>query len=293
MGEIVRGIYSCLCRVPRVATGFLLKPHLLFMLLSCWCIPSRTAFPEIIAIFSYDGCLFMSEAFVKALNHILDQRRKGVSDVVIQDKMPEFRDGSFTVNRYLPGDPALLGMAGKNVQLALSRETLRLVEKFAKRRGLTMEVSGEDIFLLNKDGKRVAWLKTTFYAASSARLFEDIGRVLYNISPNLQSQLELADGWNAAIARILADTGLIVRLIVALFFIFSPALWVGISLFLTESLFFPRWAMIASGIVALAAAFYLVRLYLRENFPELGRRDDTSVLAREVVAKTVSEDKSG
>jgi hypothetical protein len=232
----------------------------------------------------------MSEAFIKALNHILDQRRKGVSDAVIQDKMPEFRDGAFTVNRYLPGNPALLGMTGKNVQLALSRETLRLVEKFAKRRGLTMEVSGEDIFLLNRNGERVAWLKTTFYAASSARLFEDIGRVLYNISPNLQSQLELADGWNAAIARLLADTGLVVRLIVALFFIFSPALWVAISLFLTESIFFPRWALIASGVVALAAAFYLIRLYLRENFPELGRRDDTSVLAS--VGGSVSENKS-
>ncbi|MEM1945228.1 MAG: hypothetical protein QXX57_05775, partial [Nitrososphaerota archaeon] len=224
----------------------------------------------------------MSEAFIKALNHIADQRRKGVLDAVIQDKMPEFRDGAFTVNRYIPANPPLLGMTGKNVQLNISRDTLMLVEKFGKRRGLTMEVSGEDIFLLNKNGERVAWLKTTSFAAASAKLFEEIGRALYNISPNLQSQLELMDGWQAAIARLLADTGLLVRLIVALFFIFSPALWVAISLFLTESIFFPRWPLILAGVVSLAAAFYLIRIYLRENFPELGRREDTSILVQTV-----------
>ena len=225
----------------------------------------------------------MSEAFIKALNHVRDQKSKGVADAVIQSKMPEFRDGAFTVNLYIPGHPALLGMSGKNVQLSVNRDTLRLIEKFGKRRGLTMEVVGDDVFLLDKEGMRVAWLRANSFATASARLFEEVGRTLYNISPTLQSQLELADGWQASIARILADTELLVKIIVAIFFILSPTLWVGISLFLTESIFFPRWALVIPGVLAVLAAIYLIRLYLRENYPELGRSDDTSILATPLV----------
>ncbi|GBC68970.1 hypothetical protein HRbin01_00660 [archaeon HR01] len=225
----------------------------------------------------------MSEAFIKALNHVRDQKSKGVADAVIQSKMPEFRDGAFTVNLYIPGHQALLGMSGKNVQLSVNRDTLRLIEKFGKRRGLTMEVVGDDVFLLDKEGRRVAWLRANSFATASARLFEEVGRTLYNISPTLQSQLELADGWQASIARILADTELLVKIIVAIFFILSPTLWVGISLFLTESIFFPRWALVIPGVLAVLAAIYLIRLYLRENYPELGRSDDTSILAAPLV----------
>jgi len=208
----------------------------------------------------------MSEAFRKALNHVQEQKKKGVADAVIQDKMPEFKDGAFTVNRYIPSNPLLLGMAAKNLQLAISRENLRLIEKFAKRRGLRMKTSGEDVFLINRNNEEVAWLKTDTYAAADPELFQDIGKVLYRVSSDLQSELELADGWQAAVARILADRSLIDKLLVAIFFILSPALWIAISLFLTPSLFFPRETLMAMGVVALLFAAYLLRLYLRENF---------------------------
>ncbi|MDJ0270776.1 MAG: hypothetical protein NXY59_09620 [Aigarchaeota archaeon] len=210
----------------------------------------------------------MSEAFRKALNHIQEQKKKGVEDVVIQEKLPEFRDGAFVVNRYIPSNPPLLGMAAKDLKLDINRESLRLVEKFAKRRGLTMKVSGDDIFLVNKEGAQVAWLKRDTYAAADPELFQDIGKVLYRVSPDLLSELELMDGWQAAVARLLADRRLLDKLFVAIFFLISPFLWTTLALFLTPSLAFPREFLIGAGVVGLALTAYLVRLYLRENFPK-------------------------
>ncbi len=210
----------------------------------------------------------MSEAFRKALNHIQEQKKKGVEDVVIQEKLPEFRDGAFVVNRYIPSNPPMLGMATKDLKLDINKETLRLVEKFAKRRGLTMKVSGDDVFLVNKDGEQVAWIKRDTYAAADPELFQDIGKVLYRISPDLLSELELMDGWQAAVARLLADRRLLDKLFVAIFFLISPFLWVALALFLTPSLAFPREFLIGAGVVGLALTAYLVRLYLRENFPK-------------------------
>ncbi|MEM1966200.1 MAG: hypothetical protein QXH12_08830 [Candidatus Caldarchaeum sp.] len=222
----------------------------------------------------------MSEAFVKAYKHVREQLEKNTPETVIQEKMPEFRDGVFVVNRYVPSDPPMLGMALKNPGVQITRETIVRVERFAKRRGLLMQTEGENIYLVSKDGVKRAWLRPDFFAATTPPLFEAIGKVFYNLSPDLVSQLELSDGWASSIARLLANKLLLTKAVVALFFLFSPALWVAVSLFLTESLFYPRWVLVASGVVALAAALYLIRLYLRENFPELSEKIDTARLKR-------------
>ncbi|MEM1946493.1 MAG: hypothetical protein QXF95_05710, partial [Candidatus Caldarchaeum sp.] len=101
----------------------------------------------------------MSEAFVKAYKHVREQLEKNTPETVIQEKMPEFRDGVFVVNRYVPSDPPMLGMALKNPGVQITRETIVRVERFAKRRGLLMQTEGENIYLVSKDGVKRAWLR--------------------------------------------------------------------------------------------------------------------------------------
>ncbi|MEM4352701.1 MAG: hypothetical protein QXV68_03685 [Candidatus Caldarchaeum sp.] len=226
----------------------------------------------------------MSEAFVKAYKHVEEQLGKNTPEALIQEKMPEFRDGVFVVNKYIPSDPPLLGMAFKNPVLQLNKEVIERVEKFAKRRGLLMMVEGDNVYLSTKEGVRKAWLRPDFFAATNPQLFESVGKVFYNLSPDLVAQLEFSDGLSSSIARLLADKMMITKAVVALFFLLSPALWVAISMFLTESLFYPRWSMLALGVLGLAAALYLVRLYLRENFPELSEKIETTKLQRKTAA---------
>ncbi|MEM2043489.1 MAG: hypothetical protein QXN72_01670, partial [Candidatus Caldarchaeum sp.] len=167
----------------------------------------------------------MSEAFVKAYKHVEEQLGKNTPEALIQEKMPEFRDGVFVVNKYIPSDPPLLGMAFKNPALQLNKEVIGRVEKFAKRRGLLMMVEGDNVYLSTKEGVRKAWLRPDFFAATNPQLFESVGKVFYNLSPDLVAQLEFSDGLTSSIARLLADKMMITKGVVALFFILSPALW--------------------------------------------------------------------
>ena len=210
----------------------------------------------------------MSEVFRKALSFVEEQRKKGVPDVVIQEKLPQFKEGGFTVNRYVPSNPILLGMEAPNIKFEINSDNVKLVEKFAKRRGLTVKTVEEGIQLVNENGEVVGLIKQNMFLASSPRLFEDIGKVLYRISPDLKAELELMDGWEAAVARLLADKRLLDRLFIALFFFFSPVLWAAIALFITPSLFFPREILIAIGVVGAALAVYVLKIYYRENFSE-------------------------
>jgi len=227
----------------------------------------------------------MSEAFAKAFKHVRDQVEKGVPDAVIQEKMPEFRDGPVVVNRYVPLTPPMLGSALKNPGLELTKEVLQRIEKFGKRRGLLMEVEGENIFLVSKNGVKKAWLKRDFYAATNMELFDDIGKVIYRLNPDLPAEAELSDGVTATIARLLGDKMLVTKAIVAFFFLVSPVLWIAVSMFLTESLFYPRWAMLLMGVLGVAATLYIIRLYLKENFPEVFEKFDTEVLKRKAAVK--------
>ncbi|MEM0348800.1 MAG: hypothetical protein QXE96_01600 [Candidatus Caldarchaeum sp.] len=221
----------------------------------------------------------MSEAFSKAFKHVLEQLGKNVPEAVMMEKMPEFRDGAFVVNRYIPSTPPLLGMALKNpVPNITASDNLSKIERFAKRRGLGVFVEGDSVYLVTRDGVRRALLRPDLFAASTPQLFENIGKTFYNLSPDLVSELETHEGLSAAIARILADKMLVTKAVVALFIILTPALWIAISSFLTESLFYPRWAMILSGLVGLGVTAYVVRLYFRENFPELFEKIDTALL---------------
>jgi hypothetical protein len=227
----------------------------------------------------------MSEAFAKAFKHVKEQVEKGVPDAVIQEKMPEFRDGAVVVNRYIPLNPPMLGASLKNPGLELTKETLQTVERFAKRRGLLMELEGENIFLVSKNGVKKAWLKRDFYAATNKDLFDGIGKVVYRLNPDLPAEAELSNGLTASIARLLGDKMLITKAIVAFFFLVSPVLWIGVSMFLTESLFYPRWAMILMGALGVAATLYIIRLYLKENFPEVFEKFDTESLRRKAELK--------
>jgi hypothetical protein len=56
-------------------------------------------------------------------------------------------------------------------------------------------------------------------------------------------------------------------------------------MFLTESLFYPRWAMILMGALGVAATLYTIRLYLKENFPEVFEKFDTESLRRKAELK--------
>ncbi len=222
----------------------------------------------------------MSEAFVKAYKYVEEQLGRSVPEFVIQEKMPEFRDGAFVVNKYIPGDPPMLGMSLKNPGIQISRELIVKVEKFAKRRGFSIQVEGENIYLVSKEGVKSAWIRPDFFAATTPQLFDNIGKVFYNLSPDLLSQLEFSEGLFSSIARLLADKITIIKGIVFLFFLFSPVLWIAVALFLTESLFYPRWALILLGVASLVIFLYLIRLYLRENFPDLFEKIDTKYLRK-------------
>lgn len=222
----------------------------------------------------------MSEAFVKAFKHVQDQINKNLPNAVIQEKMPEFREGNFVVNRYLPYDPPLLGMALKNPVFQLNVETLARVEKFAKRRGLLMKTEGNSVELFDKEGLLRVVMRPDFFAAATPQLFESIGKAFYSLGTDTATELEFADGFSAALARLLADKMNVTKAVVAVFLLFTPALWLAVSMFLTESLVYPRWVMIAGGIAALAVTGYIVRLYFKENFPELAEKIDTKYLMR-------------
>ncbi|MDW8084005.1 MAG: hypothetical protein RMI49_02235 [Candidatus Caldarchaeum sp.] len=228
----------------------------------------------------------MSEAFVKAFKHVQDQISKNVSDAMIQEKMPEFRDGNFSVNRYLPYTPPLLGMALKSPVFQMSVENLAKVEKFAKRRGLLVKTVGNSVELVTKDGIRRAILRPDFFAASTPQLFESIGKVFYGLGQDTATELEVMDGFTSAVARILADKMNVTKAVVAIFLLFTPVLWLAASLFLTESLFYPRWALIAAGLAAIGVTAYIIRQYFRENFPELSERIDTTNLVRTTTQRT-------
>ena len=210
----------------------------------------------------------MSEVFRKALGYVEEQKKKGVDDAVIQEKLPQLKEGGFTINKYLPGSPPLLGMESPNLKFEITPDNVKLVEKFAKRRGYTVKTASSEVILLDKNGRTVAIVSNGMFAAASPKLFEDIGKVIYGIARDLKAELELADGWEAAIARILADRELLDKLLVAIFFILSPVLWIAIALFITPSLVFPRELLVAFGVVTLAFTAYLVKIYLNENFPK-------------------------
>jgi len=220
----------------------------------------------------------MSEAFVKAFKHVSQMLEKNSTLSSVAESMPEFRDGVFVVNKLIPSNPPMLGMALKNPGLQIERDLIAKVEAFAKRRGLLVKIEGNTIYLETKEGVRKALMKADLFAATTPQLFESIGKVFYGLARDLPAQLELSSGWTAAVARLLADQLTVTKGLVALFFIFSPALWVAISMFLTESLYYPRWALFIGGVIALATALYLVRLYLKENFPELFEKIDTAQL---------------
>ncbi len=210
----------------------------------------------------------MSEVFQKALAFVEEQKRKGVADAVIQERLPQLKEAGFTVNKYIPGDPPLLGMEANTLKFENNPDNTRLVEKFAKRRGYTVKTAGSELLIMDKEGKTVGIVANNMFAAANPRLFEDIGKVVYGISRDLKAELELMDGWEAAIARIIADRELIDKILVAIFFLLSPVLWTGIVLFITPSLVFPREILIVIGVVGLALAAYLLKLYLDENFPK-------------------------
>lgn len=231
----------------------------------------------------------MSEAFAKAFKYVQEQLSKNVSEAVIQEKMPEFRDGAFVVNRFLPTEPPLLGMALKNPVFQISAESLARVEKFAKRRNLLVKTEGENVSLVSKDGVRRAMLRPDMFAATTPQLFDGIGKAFYGLSPDLATELEFADGFSSAIARLLADKMLVTKAVVGIFLILTPALWLAASLFLTESLVYPRWAMIGAGVLAVALTVYIVRLYFRENFPELSEKIDTGLLTKKQQTKVAQK----
>lgn len=210
----------------------------------------------------------MSEVFSKALNYVEEQKKKGVSDAEIQGKLPQLREGGFTVNKYLPGSPPLLGMEAPTLKFEVNPDNVKLVEKFAKRRGYTVKTASDEVILMDKNGNTVAIVRNGMFAAAFPKLFEDIGKVIYGIARDLKAELELADGWEAAVARLLADRELLDKLLVAVFFLLSPILWIAIALFITPSLVFPREMLIILGVVTLALTAYLVKMYLRENFPK-------------------------
>jgi len=210
----------------------------------------------------------MSEGFLRARNYTEEQRRKGSADALIQDRMPEFKDGAFNVNRFVPSNPPLYGMQTKDLKLNLDQQTLTLIEKFAKRRGLVTKTSGDNVYLINRREENVALLKPGMFAAAEPELFEDIGKVLYKVSPDLQSELELAEGWQGALARLLADRSLWDKIILLLFIVFSPIFLAAVSLFASPSIFFPREILIVLGIIGIVFLLWWVRLYFRENYPK-------------------------
>jgi hypothetical protein len=70
--------------------------------------------------------------------------RKVSPDAVIQEKMPEFRDGAVVVNRYIPLNPPMLGASLKNPGLELTKETLQTVERFCEEEGAADGAGGRE-----------------------------------------------------------------------------------------------------------------------------------------------------
>lgn len=116
----------------------------------------------------------------KALEHVANQLRAGLSEIEIQISFPVFQQGQFLVNRVYRFQPPLVGMYSRDyIMMQVNKENLRRIRRFARDRKLKLSVSGMNIFLEDQQRNRVGWLRENFFGATEPELFETMGRDLY------------------------------------------------------------------------------------------------------------------
>lgn len=206
----------------------------------------------------------MAEAFKEALKWVEAMKAANMPYVIIQDRLPEFKQGDFVVNRAYELDPPLLGMLAPKQLIHFDKPTLNRIRSFARERGLKVVPSGLNVYLKDREGRTVGWLRLNYWGATSPELFEEIGREIYGIGTKEAPKLVPPKPLPVIIRDLVLGP-----LFVIAFFLLFPLTMIAYSLFLTD---FPNPLFIGVGVALMVLAFYMFALYVKENLAQESSR---------------------
>jgi len=136
----------------------------------------------------------LSEVFEKALKMLEEIGAEELRGKIISHSLPELREGDYIVNLFVDSSPPLLGMRSEKLKLELTPASIRHIMRFANIRGLNFHRVGTDVYLLREDAV-VAWIRDGMYAASEAKLFEEIGREIYGLGEGRRLRFDKPVSW--------------------------------------------------------------------------------------------------
>lgn len=136
----------------------------------------------------------MSEVFEKALNMLKELGVEELRRRIISESLPELRKDDYLVNLFIDSTPPLIGMRSEKLKLELTPSSIRHIMRFANLRGLSFHRVGADIYLL-RDDDVVAWIRDGMYAASEAKLFEEIGRDIFGLGEGRRLRFDKPVSW--------------------------------------------------------------------------------------------------
>ncbi|MCS7142714.1 MAG: hypothetical protein NZ920_02820 [Aigarchaeota archaeon] len=203
-------------------------------------------------------------SFESALKWYKEQVSAGKPFSIIQSSTPEFRDGTFTVNRIFQSDPLLLGYFDQRLKLTIDEGLERAASKVAKLHEAVVVRVTPDLHFL-REGKLVAVLRSNGFAAADRMLFEDIARELYGIGGSPMRDQPVKDRWSDSLANLLGNKEFVDTLFFVILFLLLPTTMAAYTLVITPSLYVPDLARFGVVFLMLTAAIYIGRLYVREN----------------------------
>ncbi|MEM1923130.1 MAG: hypothetical protein QXW60_00950 [Nitrososphaerota archaeon] len=206
----------------------------------------------------------MSEAFQKARSWVQQRLSEGKGLAVIQSSFPLFREGNITINRVLSADPPLLGYFDDKLALKVSDGVVRAVHRVAKLRGLDVVFVPPEVRIV-KDGVLYGLVREDGFAASDAGLFNDLAVKIYGLGGSPDLEVDVRDSWLNSLARLLSDKNFVETFFLVILAILIPPTLAAISLIITPSRFIPDPIRYVAVVAIFLVAFYVARLYVREN----------------------------
>lgn len=206
----------------------------------------------------------MSEAFKRAFDWALQQEKRGLGLAAVQSAFPVFRDGNITVNRVLSIEPLLLGYFDEKLGLKISDKVVRAVHRVAKLRGLDVVVAPPEIRIV-KNGVLCGLVRENGFAAGDAQLFNDLALKVYGVGGSPDLEVDVKDSWLDSLAGLLSDKNFVETVFFLVLAVLLPPTLAAISLIITPSRFIPDPIRIGAVIAIFLSAFYIARLYIREN----------------------------
>lgn len=212
----------------------------------------------------------METAFTKAAEWVKREAAAGKTLALLQSSMPEFRDGSLTVNRLLSLEPLLLGYFDSKLRIDIDPDIVRVVSKVGKWHGLEAVTVPPDVHLVREE-RVVAVVRSDGFASSDPKVFEDVAREVYGIGGPPTRGIGVKDRWLDSAARLVGDRRLFEAVFFVILFILLPPTLAAYSLATTPSLLVPDYVRLGVVVLIILSALYIARLYIRENLKQPSR----------------------